>query len=104
MAVAIRRDLQVLQQDLAALSDEVAKLGTLPDGQSIKEARNRIGRVRADLEKVASALVSKGPGPIVEMADKAIEPVEDLLSEHPITTIALGFGLGFGLGFAWRRQ
>ena len=104
MAVAIRRDLRVLQEDLAALSGDVAKLGNLPDDQSIKEANNRIRRVRADLEKLASALGSESPGPIVEMADKVIEPVEDLLGEYPVTTIALGFGLGFGLGFAWRRQ
>ena len=103
MAGAIRRDLRVLQQDLAALSADVAKLGNLPDDQSIKEASNRIRRVRADLEKLASALGSESPGPIVEVADTVIEPVEDLLGEYPITTIALGFGLGFGLGFAWRR-
>ena len=102
MAVAIRRDLRVLEQDLAALSDEVAKLGNLPDEQSIKETSSRIRRVRADLEKMASALGSESPGPIIEVADKVIEPVEDMLSEHPITTIALGFGLGFVLGFAWR--
>ena len=51
---------------------------------------------------MASALGSQSPGPIIEVADKVIEPVEDMLSEHPITTIALGFGLGFVLGFAWR--
>ena len=51
MEVAIRRDLRVLQQDLAALSDEVAKLGNLPDEQSIKESSSRIRRVRADLER-----------------------------------------------------
>ena len=47
---------------------------------------------------MASALGSQSPGPIIEVAVKVIEPVEDMLSEHPITTIALGFGLGFGLG------
>ena len=102
MAVANRRDLRVLEQDLAALSEEVAKLGNSPDDQSRKETSNRIRRVRADLEKMASALGSESPGPIIEVADKAIEPVEDLLSEHPIATVALGLGLGLVLGFAWR--
>ena len=102
MAVANRRDLRVLEQDLAALSEEVAKLGNSPDDRSRKETSNRIKRVRADLEKMASALGSESPGPIIEVADKAIEPVEDLLSEHPIATVALGLGLGLVLGFAWR--
>ena len=104
MAVAPRRNLRVLQEDLAALSDDVAKLGNSPDDQSIKEASNRIKRVRADLEKLASTLGSESPGPIVEIADTVIEPVEDLLGAHPITTIALGFGLGVVLGLVWRRQ
>ena len=101
MAVANRRDLRVLEQDLAALSEEVAKLGNTRRPIK-KETSNRIKRVRADLEKMASALGSESPGPIIEVADKAIEPVEDLLSEHPIATVALGLGLGLVLGFAWR--
>ena len=76
--MAIRRDLEVLEQDLAALSDEVAKLGNLPDDQSTREASNRIRRIRADLDKMASALDSESPGPIIEIADKVIEPVQNL--------------------------
>jgi len=104
MTLAPRRDLWVLQEDLTALSDDVAKLGNTPDDQSIREARNRIKRVRTDLEKLALSLGSESPGPIVEMADTVIEPVEDLLGAHPITTIALGFGLGVVVGVVWRRH
>lgn len=56
MAVAISRGLQVQEQDLGALSDEVAKRGNAPFDQAGKDAGNRIRRVRADLEKMASAL------------------------------------------------
>ena len=103
MAVSIR-DLRVLEQDLAALSAEVEQLGNSPDIQSKTKASDRIRRVRVDLEKLAASVEdSESPGPIVEMADRVIEPVEDLLSERPITTIAFGFGLGCALGFAWKR-
>lgn len=104
MAVAPRGDLLVLRQDLTALSHDVAKLRNLPDDQSVQEANKRLGRVSADLEKLASELGNQSPGPLVKMADAAIDPIEDLLGRHPIATIALGFGLGLGLGFLWFRQ
>ena len=104
MAVANRMDIKVLEEDLDALSDEVAKLGNSPDEQVRMEVGNRIRRIRAALEKLEAALRSESPGPVVEVADKVIEPVEDLLGEHPIATVALGLGLGLVVGFTWRRH
>ena len=102
MEGAIGRDLRVIQQDLDALSADIAKLGNVPDEQSIEAANSRIIRIRADMKKVALGLGSESP--IIEMADKAIEPAEDFLGERPIATIGLGFGLGSGVGFLlWKR-
>jgi len=39
MAVSNRMDIQVLEEDLDALSDEVAKLGNSPDEQARKAIR-----------------------------------------------------------------
>ena len=107
MARARRKNLQALQQDLDVLSAEVSDLAAAPpDNPSLvlEELRKRISRVRADLRKVASDIGSDSPPTVVAMADKIVDPVEDVLSDRPLTTIALGFGLGFLMGLVWRRQ
>jgi ElaB/YqjD/DUF883 family membrane-anchored ribosome-binding protein len=98
-------NLQTLQQDVDALSEEVSKQSIAPYGdQSLDEVRRRIRRVRADFGKVASDIRERNSrAAVVQMADKVVDPVEDSLSERPIATIALGFALGFTLGLAWRR-
>ena len=59
MEGAINRDLRVLQRDLDALSADVAKLRNSPDDRSIEAAGNRVNRIRANIEKVASTLGSE---------------------------------------------
>ena len=106
MASAGRRNLQTLEQDLDILSAEVADLRTAPpDDQSpaLDEVRKRIGRLRADLRRVASDIGRDRGATVVGIADGLVDPVEESLSERPMATIALGFGLGFILGLAWRR-
>jgi ElaB/YqjD/DUF883 family membrane-anchored ribosome-binding protein len=100
-----RKNLQTLQQDLDVLSAEVSDLAASPpdDPSQALKLRQRISRVRADFQKVASDLGSNSPATVVAMADKIVDPVEDTLSERPIATIALGFGLGFILGMMWGR-
>jgi ElaB/YqjD/DUF883 family membrane-anchored ribosome-binding protein len=107
MASSGTRNLQTLQQDLDALSAEVADSRTAPlDDQSpaLDEGRKRIRRLRADLRKVASDIRSDRRATVVSMADSIVNPVEDSLSERPMATTALGFGLGFIFGLTWRRE
>ena len=106
MARGNRKNLQTLQEELDVLSAEVSDLVTVPPDDpslALDGLRKRISRIRADLRKLASD-VGSVPPTVVAMADKIVDPVEDTLSERPLTTIALGFGLGFLMGLAWRRQ
>jgi ElaB/YqjD/DUF883 family membrane-anchored ribosome-binding protein len=100
-----KANLQTLQQDVDALSEELSKQSIVPPGdQSLDEVRRRVRRIRADFGKVASDLRERNSrAAVVQMADKIVDPVEDSLSERPIATIALGFALGFTLGLTWRR-
>ncbi|GLS28422.1 Membrane-anchored ribosome-binding protein, inhibits growth in stationary phase, ElaB/YqjD/DUF883 family [Mesorhizobium albiziae] len=107
MAGARGRDLQTLQLDLDILSAEVADLRMAPPDDlspALNEARKRIGRLRSDLRTVASDVGRDRTTTVVRMADRLIEPVEDSLGEHPMATIAIGFGAGFIFGLAWRRE
>jgi ElaB/YqjD/DUF883 family membrane-anchored ribosome-binding protein len=107
MASSRTRNLQTLQQDLDALSAEVADLLRAPlDDQSpaLDKARKRIRRLRADLRKAASDIRNDRRATVVRIANRLLDPVEDSLSERPMATIALGFGLGFIFGLGWRRE
>jgi ElaB/YqjD/DUF883 family membrane-anchored ribosome-binding protein len=98
-----RRILQTLQQDLDVLSAELSDLAADPPDDpslALDELRERINRVREDVEKVTSE--SNSPSPALAMADKIVDPIEDTLSERPVATIALGLGLGFLYGLVWR--
>ncbi len=104
--MAKRNSLLILQEDLDVLSAEVLDLATLPpEAQSLalEETRKRIRRVRMDIRKVASEMSSDRPA-VVTMADNLLEPVENSLSAHPVTTITAGFALGFILGLNWRKH
>jgi ElaB/YqjD/DUF883 family membrane-anchored ribosome-binding protein len=106
MAVARRRDLQELEQDLDILLAEVSDLrSSPPDDQSpaLFDARNRIARLRSELREVAFDAGRGRTTTIVKIADRIIDPVEDSLGEHPMATIALGFGAGFIFGLTRRR-
>jgi ElaB/YqjD/DUF883 family membrane-anchored ribosome-binding protein len=107
MARGNRKNLQTLPEELDVLSAEVSDLVTIPPDDpslALDGLRKRISRLGADLRKLASDVGSGSPRTVVVMADKIVDPVEDTLSERPLTTIALGFGLGFLMGLAWRRQ
>ena len=106
MARGSRKNLQTLQEELDVLSAEVSDLVTVPPDDpslALDGLRKRISRLRADLRKLASD-VGSVPPTVVAMADKIVEPVEDMLGERPIATIAIGLGLGFILGMMWRRR
>ena len=101
-----RKNRQALQQDLYVLSAEVSALAADPPDDpslALNELRQRVSRLRADFEKVASGIGSGKPATVIAMADNIVDPVEDALSERPFATIALGLGLGFVLGMVWGR-
>ena len=96
-----RKNRQALQQDLYVLSAEVSALAADPPDDpslALNELRQRLSRLRVDVEKVASGIGSGKPATVIAMADNIVDPVEDALSERPLATIALGLGLGFILG------
>jgi ElaB/YqjD/DUF883 family membrane-anchored ribosome-binding protein len=102
--MAIRRNLQTLQQDVDDLSAEAADLAARPPDDptlALHELRRRFIHVRSDFQEVKNE--SGRPSTAFAMADKIVDPVEYTLGERPIATVALGFGLGVLLGLVWGR-
>jgi ElaB/YqjD/DUF883 family membrane-anchored ribosome-binding protein len=95
-----------IQDDLAALRDDVTKL-TQQIGDIIasrgnaawQRARSNIGGVIQDAESKGMEAV----GAVREVGDNMVDAIDESLKKRPYTTLALAVGIGFLFGATWRR-
>jgi ElaB/YqjD/DUF883 family membrane-anchored ribosome-binding protein len=95
-----------LQNDLAALRDDVARLGA--QIADILASRGNIAwqKARSNVEGVLSDAQSKGAeavGAVREIGDTFGEAIDESLQRRPYTTLALAAVIGFIFGAMWRR-
>jgi ElaB/YqjD/DUF883 family membrane-anchored ribosome-binding protein len=98
-ADTLQEDFQTLREDLGTLADEVTALIGKTGDQALEEVKDRIRRVRSNLEDVASDAGERGRDAFRDVT----ETVEEHIRERPLTVIALAVGLGFVFGATWRR-
>jgi ElaB/YqjD/DUF883 family membrane-anchored ribosome-binding protein len=99
----VQQDLQVLRDDLGTLAEEVASLMSSTGNQALDEMKDRIRRVRQNLDEVVSAAGTRGRDALLDVTENMSGVIEQSLKERPLTTLALAVGLGFVLGATWRK-
>jgi|SRR5262245_2766865 ElaB/YqjD/DUF883 family membrane-anchored ribosome-binding protein len=95
-----------IQEDLAALRSDVARLGSqLADilatrGNAVwRKARSNMGEAFAGAQGKGMDAV----GAVREVGDNMVDAVDESLRRRPYTTLALAAGIGFLFGATWRR-
>src|SRR5207249_4369595 len=95
-----------IRDDLAALRDDVARLGA-QIGQILAGRGNAAWRkARSNVEGMLSDAQDKGVeavGAVREVGDTFGDAIDESLKRRPYTTLALAVGIGFIFGATWRR-
>jgi ElaB/YqjD/DUF883 family membrane-anchored ribosome-binding protein len=99
----IHDDFRALRDDLGTLAEEVTTLMGTTGDQALDEIKDRIRRIRSNLDEVVSDASTRGRETLRDVTDSITETVEDSLRERPLTTVALAAGIGFVVGAIWRR-
>jgi ElaB/YqjD/DUF883 family membrane-anchored ribosome-binding protein len=95
-----------IQDDLAALRDDVARL--TQQIANIVAARGEATwrKARSNVEGVISEAQDKGKeavDAVREVGDNMVDAIDESLKKRPYTTLALAIGIGFLFGATWRR-
>jgi ElaB/YqjD/DUF883 family membrane-anchored ribosome-binding protein len=95
-----------IQDDLAALRDDVARL--TQQIAAIVAARGEATwrKAKSNVEGVISEAQDKGKeavDAVREVGDNMIDALDESLKKRPYTTLALALGIGFLFGATWRR-
>jgi ElaB/YqjD/DUF883 family membrane-anchored ribosome-binding protein len=98
-AETLQDDFQTLRDDLGTLAEEVTTLIGKTGDRALEDVKDRIGRVRANLEDVVGDASDRGRDALRDVSER----VEEHIRERPMTVIALAVGLGFVFGATWRR-
>jgi ElaB/YqjD/DUF883 family membrane-anchored ribosome-binding protein len=92
--------------DLAALRDDVARLGTQLADILASRGNAAWQKARSNVEDVLSDAQNKGAeamGAVREVGDAFGEAIDESLKRRPYTTLALAAAVGFIFGAMWRR-
>jgi ElaB/YqjD/DUF883 family membrane-anchored ribosome-binding protein len=95
-----------IRDDLAALRDDVARLGAQIADILASRGNAAWQKARSNMEDVLSDAQSKGAeavGAVREVGDTFGEAIDESLKRRPYTTLALAAAIGFIFGAAWRR-
>ncbi len=95
-----------VQEDVAALRDDVAKLAqqigdivASRGNAAWQKAKSNIGGVISDAESKGMEAM----GAVREVGDNMVDAIDESLKKRPYTTLALAVGIGFLFGATWRR-
>ncbi|MBV9560306.1 MAG: DUF883 family protein [Bradyrhizobium sp.] len=99
----LQHDFEALRSDLNTLAQEVTSLVGNTSDEAVQELKDRIRRIRDNLDETVSDATSRGRDALRDMSDNFTESVEEQLRERPLTTVALAAGIGFVVGAIWRR-
>ncbi len=99
----IQRDMKALRADLAKLAGQVSELVSAGGGEAIAGLKERVHRMQDGLDETMSDMGERGREALSDVTGHLSEALQELIEEHPLTTIALAVGLGFLFGTAWRR-
>ena len=95
-----------IRDDLAALRDDVARLGTQIADILASRGNAAWQKARSNMEGVLSDAQSRGAeavDAVREVGDTFGEAIDESLKRRPYTTLALAAAVGFIFGAVWRR-
>ena len=95
-----------IQDDLAALRDDMARLGMQIADILASRGNAAWQKARSGMEGVLSDAQSRGTeavGAVREVGDTFGEAIDESLKRRPYTTLALAATIGFIFGAVWRR-
>ena len=95
----IQDDFRTLQEDVAKLTQQLAKLASAKGGDALDVARD-------NFDDVVSGAKAKGremADAVGEVRDKFANAIEESLEQRPYTTLALVLAVGLVVGAMWKR-
>jgi len=99
----IRRDLQLLRDDVSRLAQQISSLTSTASGDAGDEAGAQLRQIREKIDELVSATGREAADAVRAATDNLSDSLEKALRERPFTTLAMAVGLGFIFGATWRR-
>jgi ElaB/YqjD/DUF883 family membrane-anchored ribosome-binding protein len=102
----IQAELQVLREDIAKLSRQMADVVGGAGGDAMRQVRAGVRRARESVDGVISDAEMRGreaADAVRDVTDTFAEAIEESVQKRPFTTLAMAIGVGFLFGAAWRR-
>jgi ElaB/YqjD/DUF883 family membrane-anchored ribosome-binding protein len=102
----LEKDVTGVKNDIAALADQITDALSALAGTARKQAGRGYKQARANVDSAVDDL-SERSGAMMDAAQDAAttieETLEDVITQRPLTSVALALGLGFLIGMTWRR-
>jgi ElaB/YqjD/DUF883 family membrane-anchored ribosome-binding protein len=95
-----------IQDDLAALRDDVARLAQQLANIVAERGGATWRKAKSNVEGVISEAQDKGMeavDAVREVGDNMVDALDESLKKRPYTTLALALGIGFLFGATWKR-
>ena len=95
-----------VQDDLAALRDDVARLARQIADIVAARGEATWRKAKSNIEGVLGEAQDKGleaVDAVREVGDNMVDAIDESLKKRPYTTLALAIGIGFLFGATWRR-
>jgi ElaB/YqjD/DUF883 family membrane-anchored ribosome-binding protein len=102
----LQKDVTAVKNDISALTDQITDVLNSFAGTAKKQARQGYKQARANVDSAVDDLSERGSAALDAAQDAAMsieETLEDIITQRPLTTVAVALGLGFLIGAAWRR-
>ena len=102
----IHRELKVIRDEIARLSEQVSTLLGSGGNDAIREVKAQIDRFRDRLDDVLADASAKGLdaiGGLRDSADTLLDSMEDAVRRRPVSALGIALGVGFLFGVTWRR-
>jgi ElaB/YqjD/DUF883 family membrane-anchored ribosome-binding protein len=95
----IQEDLAALRDDVARLTQQIANIVAARGGATWRKAKSNVEGVISEAQDKGMDAVDA----VREVGDNMIDALDVSLKKRPLTTLALAVGIGFLFGAMWRR-
>jgi len=102
----LEKDLAAVKNDISALSGQItdaikafARTAAKPARRGYKQAHDTADSMISDAPERGTTV----KGAAQDAAYSIEETLEDVITQHPLTTVGITLGLGFLIGLTWRR-
>ena len=100
----IQRDVQALRKDLSLLLQQMSGLVEQGGNDAAGVVKEHIHRMQEGLNDAASDAAERGAEALNGISDRVTDGLEEAISKHPISTVAIAAGLGYLFGAVSTRR